>query len=529
MSHGLRASLGIALMMVLTLASQSAVAAEHQGGSPNLWLIAIGVADYRAGELSLQYAEDDMRALNRWAKEQQGRYFSEVETEVLVNGDSRRENIMPALSRMLRRASSGDLVVVAFSGHGVMVGDEYYFLPWETDPDNIEGTGISYAEMLSKLQIASENGADVLVLVDTCHGGALGEALLDGHAGKGIQLKSGLPSAREGSLTGEGLWALFSAGSATDVAFEGPEYRHEFEEDDIEGHGLFIYAVLGALMTNTADRDEDALVERSELESYVHRTVASLSKGLQVPQITGRLTDPPLSWVPDTPEFCNGRDDDFDSSVDEGFPDQNGDGIADCMEPEMCDGRDNDLDGRTDEGFDVDGDFYFSLDRCGEARGGDCDDHNPEVHPGREDIGNMVDDDCDGILDEDGVDGNGNGIPDSLEGARRGARLGIALSSAAVTAGTAVLLYSTQQLGQFESPDCTADPACGEVSTEDVVSYRRWSLATVGGALGAGLAIGLSVNFGLEGRKLSVQIAQVLEIGGAWRTSQLPAFADSPM
>ena len=78
-----------------------------------------------------------------------------------------------------------------------------------------------------------------------------------------------------------------------------------------------------------------------------------------------------------TPEACDGLDNDLDRLVDEGFPDANQDGYADCAfidsdkdnysneeeiatdsdpfntasTPEVCDGIDNDLDGGGDEGF----------------------------------------------------------------------------------------------------------------------------------------------------------------------------------
>jgi len=55
-------------------------------------------------------------------------------------------------------------------------------------------------------------------------------------------------------------------------------------------------------------------------------------------------------------ESCDGLDNDGDGAVDEGSPDTDGDGTADCLDSEECDGLDNDGDGEIDEGFDADSD-----------------------------------------------------------------------------------------------------------------------------------------------------------------------------
>ena len=70
---------------------------------------------------------------------------------------------------------------------------------------------------------------------------------------------------------------------------------------------------------------------------------------------------------------------------------------------EICDGLDNDCDGLADEDFDVDGDGYFDTwgDQClltWGADGIDCDDRSASVHVGAEEQCDGVDHDCDGVL-----------------------------------------------------------------------------------------------------------------------------------
>ncbi len=100
---------------------------------------------------------------------------------------------------------------------------------------------------------------------------------------------------------------------------------------------------------------------------------------------------------PGAEELCDGKDQDCNGIIDNGWPDVDHDGIPDCRDTEECDGIDNDGDGLIDEGFDMDEDGISFCD-------GDCDDFDPNVHPGMPEVCDGVDNNCNGQVDEGFLD-----------------------------------------------------------------------------------------------------------------------------
>jgi hypothetical protein len=153
----------------------------------------------------------------------------------------------------------------------------------------------------------------------------------------------------------------------------------------------------------------------------------------------------PLAF-PGAEERCNFLDDDCDGDADEDFPQvgqvcvsedpaacdpggwwvcEEGTGALFCQPQgwpgatEICDGKDNDCDGETDEDGsvgcvacwdDVDEDGFGAglppcicapnPQLCFSQAPGDCDDDDPDAHPGQPELCNGKDDNCNGAIDE---------------------------------------------------------------------------------------------------------------------------------
>ncbi|MSQ02715.1 MAG: hypothetical protein EXR71_12630, partial [Myxococcales bacterium] len=221
----------------------------------------------------------------------------------------------------------------------------------------------------------------------------------------------------------------------------------------------------GVEMCNGVDDDCDAEIDEDDAADAAIWYLDGDADGWGVPDATLTSCDQPAGYVT-TDTDCDDADARFHPGAAEtdctdpldyncdgstGYADVDGDGWAACAEcddanasanpaqVEVCDGADNDCDGTIDEGdaadasvwyADVDADGYgdraSSTPACDAPSGfvsddTDCDDAVAAVNPGAIEMCNTIDDDCDGVTDEDDAsdatvwyadsDGDGYGDP----------------------------------------------------------------------------------------------------------------------
>ncbi|WP_051325088.1 caspase family protein [Candidatus Solirubrobacter pratensis] len=153
-----------------------------------------------------------------------------------------------------------DLLLLHFSCHGLKDDSgQLYFAAADTEVAQLDASAVP-AEFVSR-QMARSRSNSVLMLLDCCYSGAIARGLTF-RAGDGVDVSD--------HLGGHGR-AVITASSAMEYAFEG---------DALTGEGrpsVFTSAVVKALETGEADRDQDRWISVRELYDYVCDEVRELT------------------------------------------------------------------------------------------------------------------------------------------------------------------------------------------------------------------------------------------------------------
>ncbi len=254
---------------------------------PKLWAIVAGVSDYAGDHIDLHYAakaaRDFATALQLGAK----RLFGADQVRLtLLTTNAQHASQLPTKAgfvqafRGMQDAKPWDILVVYLAGHGVAVGDTYYYLTSEarstelSDPAIRERYAISSDEMVQWLK--QSPALKQLMVLDTCAAGTAAQDLVEKRDITSNQIR-----AIERLKDRTGFHVLM--GSAADaVSYEATQYAQ----------GLLTYALLQG-MRGAALREEE-FVDVSSLFHYAADTVPVLANtigGIQRPQIAAPRGD----------------------------------------------------------------------------------------------------------------------------------------------------------------------------------------------------------------------------------------------
>ncbi|HRE75831.1 MAG TPA: caspase family protein [Flavobacteriales bacterium] len=268
----------------------------------DLYLVSIGVSNYKDKKFNLQYAAKDARDIA--ALFNQNNVFRKVESKILTDAEVTKKNVL-SLKDFLSKAKLNDVVMVFIAGHGVLDKQfNYYFAPNLMDFNHPEREGISY-ESLETLVAAVKSIRKILIM-DTCHSGEVDKddvqstvtnAVETGdvqfrNAGENIDFKDAQQAGASKMMRelfadlrkGTGITAISSAGG-TELAMESSSFKN----------GLFTFCLLTGLKNKSADLNGDQQITSQELQRYLVKEVAEKSQGKQVP--TARVDNFMLDYL----------------------------------------------------------------------------------------------------------------------------------------------------------------------------------------------------------------------------------------
>ncbi len=263
---------------------------------PNLYLITIGISEYKNPVYNLEYAAKDAQDLVALFKNGKNKVFGEIHEIQVLNKEATVANVLK-LKSQLDNTKVDDVVILFFAGHGVLDSElNYYLATTEIDLDNLPNTALRY----DKLEGLFDGipARKKVIIIDACHSGEVDkeeeftEVNNDDDddmfvVSRDIRSASALES--RAKITTQNSFELMKimfadirhgTGSTVISSAGGGEYAYETGEAK---NGVFTYVLKNGIISKKADLNKDGVIMISELRDYVSRTVSKLTKGSQNP------------------------------------------------------------------------------------------------------------------------------------------------------------------------------------------------------------------------------------------------------
>lgn len=251
------------------LASVTAEPAEPESEpwfKPNLYILSVGVSDYRYEDIDLSFAHTDADAVAERFAQLEGSLYREVHHRSLANEDATLTNIRSAIAWLEREATQMDMILVFVSAHGALDNKgNLYLLPTDVKLDELFATGLDIRDLTEGM-----NGVPCkkLILLDACHSGQSGKDLLAYATPKAANVNQAV----EDLIHKEPGITVMTSSSGNEFSYENPRW----------GHGAFTKAILEGL-DGAADYNRDQLINLLELNLFVTQRVKDLTGGRQHP------------------------------------------------------------------------------------------------------------------------------------------------------------------------------------------------------------------------------------------------------
>ena len=233
---------------------------------PQLSIIAAGVNRYADPAITaLDYSRADAEAILQAFRDRSGGLYTVRQSLLLANEEVTRDKWRKTLENLTaelsEHVSPDDLIILFLAGHGVVdpKTERYYFVGHDLQVEDYLAGKYTACISWEDFRVLSDIPCRKLVVLDTCHSGALQPLSTR-------SLKTAVRALQEDVF----LSVTASTGN------------EQSEEDERWGHGAFTKSLLEAL-DGRADTSADGLVTLRELVRYTQQAVPKLTEGRQNP------------------------------------------------------------------------------------------------------------------------------------------------------------------------------------------------------------------------------------------------------
>jgi WD40 repeat protein len=242
---------------------------------PHLYILAIGIDQYKDIGVNLKYAVKDARDIEEKIKVQSATLYNprNIHYELLTDREATKVNITKKIDALMGTIKPQDNFILFVAGHGVLLQNQYYMLTHDFNGQVIDTNMISsneIVEMSKKIKSLSQ-----LFIFDTCHAGGVDTIV------------SGLYDARMSVLAKKMGLHIYASASDKQAAMDG-----------YKGNGLFTRTLLDGLNNNKeADKNNDGKVSVVGLGEYSKKMTTKISKEIghsQTPLIINFGKDSPI-------------------------------------------------------------------------------------------------------------------------------------------------------------------------------------------------------------------------------------------
>ncbi|MCI5058876.1 MAG: caspase family protein [Flavobacteriales bacterium] len=263
--------------------------------SPNLYLVTVGISNYKDERMNLEFAAKDAQDLASAMHDNS--YYTKKHT-LIVKDEDVDLDLLNKVSDFIEDAKPEDMILMYYSGHGILDKDfNYYLSTHHSDYGDPKTGSLPYEDFENLLR--STQSRNKLLILDACHAGELDPDLYDFEEGlatdrsksTNASLKPKLGILNSFNFMNAAFSDIDNSTGANVIAASGGE-QLAFEHDELE-NGLFTSAFLEGL--RQSDEDGDGLIRLSELLEYTRNRVYSLSAGKQLPN--ARLENNELDYV----------------------------------------------------------------------------------------------------------------------------------------------------------------------------------------------------------------------------------------